>query len=237
MKKIILGLALSLSISTLFACHIDPLGKCENQSYFITRIFNPNSIYHFIANGDTIETFTTGAIVTDSIFSLNVPGGTEIKMAYNYIGSDFVEYSTAISSSSPYAGCGALAVHFTKVSAVRESDGIKVSFTNEDESGVLRYDISMSEDGVNFDKLQSVPATGQHNYSVKLGLTVAFFLPFLVFFKSKKIRPLLFLLALMIVIFSCRKIVEHKNLKDYKIVKVDAVNVDGSIISEIKRID
>lgn len=235
MKRIIiLSLLIASSLTTL-ACHIDPLGKCEDKSYFITRGFKSNSIYHFIANGDTIETFTTGTIVTDSIFSLNVGGYTEITMAYNYIGSDFIEYSTAISSPQPYAGCGALAVHFTKVKAIRESDGIKVLFTNEDESGVLRYDISMSKDGINFDKLQSVPVTGKHNYSVKLGITIAFFLPFLVFFKSKKIRPLLFLLSLMIVIFSCRKIVEHKNFKDYKVVKVDAINIDGSIISsEIK---
>ena len=141
MKKLLLGLVLPLSISTLFACHIDPFGKCEDQSYFITRIFNPNSIYHFIVAGDTMETFTTGSIVQDSVFSLTIPEGTEVLMAYNYIGSDFIEYSSAVSSTNQYAGCGALAIKFSSITTQRDGENVTVNFTNYDESEVLRYDI------------------------------------------------------------------------------------------------
>ena len=236
MKKIILGLALSLSISALFACHNDPLGECDSTSYFITRQFNPNSIYHFIVSGDTIETFTTGAVVQDSVFSLPIPAGTTVTMAYNYIGSTFIEYSSAVSSSDRYAGCGALYVNFTNVSTQRDGNNIKVNFTNYDESEVLRYDIMGSKDSKTWVKIKSIQPTGQHSYSIKLvALGAAFLLPFLVFFKSKKIRPLLYLLALMIVIlFSCQKESITKT-DDYKFVRVDAVKVDGGIISsEIK---
>lgn len=236
MKKLLLGLALSLSISALFACHIDPIGECDGNSYFITRVFNPNSIYHFIVAGDTIETFTTGAVVHDSIFSLSIQAETEVLIAYNYIGSDFIEYSSATSADYQFAGCGALAVQFTNISAQRTSGGIKVNFTNYDESEVLRYDIMLSKDGKDWVKIQSVNPTGQDSYSIKLGaLSIAFLLPFLVFFKSKKIRPLLYLLVLMVVVlFSCQKesIVKTDN---YNFVRIDAVKVDGNIISsEIK---
>lgn len=236
MKKIILGLVLSISISTLLACHIDPLGKCEDQSYFITRIFNPNSIYHFIVAGDTVETFTTGSVVQDSVFSLPIPAGTTVTMSYNYIGSTFIEYSSAVSSSNQYAGCGALAVQFTNVSVQRISGGIKVNFTNYDESQVLRYDIMSSKDSKTWNKIQSIQPTGQHSYSIRLSaLGAALLLPFLAFFKSKRIRPLLYLLALMIVVlFSCQKESITKT-DNYKFVRVDALKVDGTIVSsEIK---
>lgn len=236
MKKLILGLALSLSISAVFACHIDPIGECDGNSYFITRVFNPNSIYHFIVAGDTIETFTTGALVQDSIFSLPIASGTEILMAYNYIGSDFIEYSSATSSSSRYAGCGALAVQFSNVSTQRTEGGVKVNFTNYDESEVLRYDIMGSKDSKTWNKIQSIQPTGQHSYSIRLSaLGAALLLPFLVFFKSKKIRPLFYLLALMIVVlFSCQKESITKT-DDYKFIRVDAVKVDGGVVSsEIK---
>ena len=112
MKKLLLGLVLFLSISTVLACHPEPIGECDGNSYFITRVFNPNSIYHFIVAGDTIETFTTGSIVQDSVFSLPIPSGTEVLMTYNSIGSDFIEYSSAVSSANQYAGCGALEIKF-----------------------------------------------------------------------------------------------------------------------------
>ena len=234
MKKIILGLVLSLSISAVFACHIDPIGECDGNSYFITRIFNPNSIYHFIVAGDTIETFTTGEVVQDSIFSLPISSGVEVLMAYNYIGSDFIEYSSAVSSSGRYAGCGALAVQFTNINAQRTSGGIKVNFTNYDEREVLRYDIKVSKDSKDWVLWQSIQPTGQHSYSIKLGaLSIAFLLPFLVFFKSKKIRPLLYL-ALMIVIFSCTKEIRRDKITDYNLVKVDAVKIDTIVSSEVK---
>lgn len=91
MKKLLLGLALSLSISAVLACHIDPIGECDGNSYFITKIFNPNSVYNFIVSGDTVETFTTGLVVQDSVFSLHITAGTKVTMAYNYTGSTFIE--------------------------------------------------------------------------------------------------------------------------------------------------
>ena len=234
MKKLLLGLVLSLSISTLFACHIDSLGKCEDQSYFITRLFNPNSIYHFIVAGDTIETFTTGSIVQDSVFSLTIPAGTEVLMSYNYLGSDFIEYSSAVSSANRYAGCGALAIKFSNITTQRDGENVTVNFTNYDESEVLRYDIMVSKNSKDWVLWQSINPTGQHSYSIKLGaLSIAFLLPFLVFFKSKKIRPLLYL-ALMIVIFSCTKEIRRDKITDYNLVKVDAVKIDTIVSSEVK---
>ena len=136
MKKLFLGLVLSLSISAVFACHPEPIGQCEGQSYFITRLFNPNSIYHFIVSGDTIETFTTGAIVQDSVFSLTIPDGTEVLMAYNYIGSDFIEYSSAISYTSTYAGCGALPVRISNFYVKKKDNNVVVSFNADNEADV-----------------------------------------------------------------------------------------------------
>ena len=249
MKKIILGLVLSLSISALFACHIDPIGKCENQSYFITRIFNPNSIYHFIVTGDTIETFTTGSIVQDSVFSLPISAGTTVTMAYNYIGSTFIEYSSAVSSSDRYAGCGALAVQFANVSTQRDGNNIKVNFTNEDESEVLRYDIMLSKDGKDWVQWQSVQPTGQHSYSIRLTteraakIITAFILPALFFVNKKsqrkaRLKLLSYVLILMVVVlFSCTKETDSIlpiKLSEYSLVKVNAVKIDGIISSEIK---
>lgn len=147
-----------------------------------------------------------------------------------------MKYSSAVSSSDRYAGCGALAVQFTNVSVQRISGGIKVNFTNYDESQVLRYDIMSSKDSKTWNKIQSVQPTGQHSYSIRLSaLSAALLLPFIVFFKSKKIRPLIYLLAIMmVVLFSCQKESITKT-DDYKFIRVDAVKVDGGVISsEIK---
>ena len=245
MKKIILGLVLSISISTLLACHIDPLGKCENQSYFITRIFNPNSIYHFIVAGDTIETFATGGVVRDSVFSLPIPAGTTVTMSYNYIGSTFIEYSSAVSSSNKYAGCGALAVQFADIKVQKDRNKTTIGFTNYDENEVLRYEIMVSKkDGKDWVHWQSVHPTGQHSYSIGLAteraakVIAAFVLPFM-FFSRRKLKPLVYMIILMVVVlFSCTKEADSIaliKLNDYSLVKVNAVKVDGSIISsEIK---
>ena len=249
MKKIILGLVLSLSISAVFACHIDPFGKCEDQSYFITRLFNPNSVYNFIVAGDTIETFTTGSIVQDSVFSLTIPSETEVLMAYNYIGSDFIEYSSAVSSTNQYAGCGALAIKFSSITTQRDGENVTVNFINYDESEVLRYDIMVSKNSKDWVQWQSVQPTGQQSYSINLAskrviVIAAFVLPFIFFVNKKSQRKarfkfLAYMLILMsVVLFSCTK--ETGNiapikLSDYSLVKINAVKVDGSIVSsEIK---
>ena len=249
MKKLLLGLVLSLSISTVLACHIDPIGECDGNSYFITRIFNPNSVYHFIAAGDTIETFTTGSVVQDSVFSLPIPAGTEILMAYNYAGSDFIEYSSSTSADYQFAGCGALAVQFSNISAQRDGENVTVNFTNYDESEVLRYDIMVSKNSKDWVQWQSVQPAGQQSYSINLAskrviVIAAFVLPFIFFVNKKSQRKarfkfLAYMLILMaVVLFSCTKETDSIapfKLSDYSLVKINAVKVDGSIVSsEIK---
>lgn len=235
MKKIILGLVLSLSISAVFACHIDPIGECDDNSYFITKIFNPNSIYHFIVNGDTVEIFTTGAIVTDSLFSLNVAAGTEVHMAYSYIGSNYIEYSSAISSTFTYAGCGALPVRISNFYVKKKTNSVIISFNEGDESDIKEYNILASRDAVSWDSIKTLPP-GAKSYRIPISLGVStLLLPFLVFFNRKKKWFGLLLFAL-IVFISCKKDTLVKSVP-YKFFQIQTVHTSGDItLSEIKKI-
>ena len=89
MKKSIMGLMLPLISIATFACHIDPLGECSGSSYFITKLFNPNSQYVFTtAFGDTLLMFETGPVVIDSVIELAIPANTPVYMTYKYFTAD-----------------------------------------------------------------------------------------------------------------------------------------------------
>ena len=253
MKKLLLGLVLSFSISTLFACHVDTTGWCGGKAFFKTGAFNNHSEFQFRLYGTDdvlFSYYTRDEGNTDSVFTLpqeiqNYP----LRIQFRHRDKDsnvFTEWSGNYdiaggyiqSATNQLSSCNVLAVNFSNVSALKTSSGTKVNFTNNDESEVLSYNIMMSHDSKTWEKVRSIKSTGQHEYSINLGtISISFIIPFLVFFKSKRIRPLLYLLILMVaVLFSCQK--ENLNIQNtdkYSFVKIDAIKVDGSIVSsEIK---
>lgn len=253
MKRLILGFVLSLSISTLFACHIDTLGWCGGKTFLRAVDFGNNAEFQFRIYGTTDILFTyttkpTGS--TDTVFVLpqSIQGyPIRLQFRIKYVGADFTQWGgdyeipdTYVQSAThQLAGCGVLAVQFTDISAVKEGDNVEISFNNQDEQGVIRYDIMMSTDSKEWDKATSIDATGQHSYSVRLGgIAAAFMLPLFAFFKRKKLTPMLWLsILLVVVLFSCQKEkLTNAQKSKYNYVRVDAISADGNIThSQIKR--
>lgn len=240
MKKSILGLALALLTSALsFACTIIGIGDCSGKSYFITHNFNPNSIYKFWVTGtsDTLLTFTTGVNVSDSIFSLPVDAGASIEMAYNYIGSDFIEhYNPAIAANYEYAGCGALPVRISNFYVQKRNNSTVISFDAGNETNIKFYNIKASVDGKDWVQIGSIKATGARHYSIPISAgLVASFIPLMLLFVNKKKWAVLASIALIIVFYSCKKEAIEKQNKDYKFFQIESVDNSGvGNLSEIK---
>lgn len=245
MKKLTMGLMLSLiSVSSLLACKILPLGDCSGNAYFQTYNFNPNSIYHFWVTGqtDTIMTFTTGSIVQDSTLSFDVAPGTSIEMSYAYIDSNdpayvgWEHYDPAIASDYNY--CGVLPASLSNFTVQKRSGSTVFSFDAGNETGVIKYEIMGSVNQKDWIVIQSVKPTGAKHYSIPITAGyVALFLPLLAIgFKKHRTWVGLFLMAIMIFMYSCKKDAVKQDTKtDYTYFKVSTVNDSGIIyFSDIK---
>lgn len=229
MKKSILGFALALICAQAMAWHLDPLGQCGNRSYYITRQFDPNSIYQIrVENSTDTITITTGAVVHDSIISLICNIGDFPYMRYRNI--DNVNFSIWNSQAQAvdynYANCGTLAININSLS-VRNNI---ISFKAEDESQVTQYNVLGTKDGVNYGVLQSFSPTGKGSYSIPIFGGVAFGSIFLLaLFSTKKNKWLLGLsIVLTLAFFSCKKESNSDQSKGYIAYKIQAVLKSGS---------
>lgn len=243
MKKTIIAAITLLINFNLFACHLPPLGWCGGQAYFSTAQFENDAVFEFRYYGaDTVAlTYTTkhtGSTDTTLTFEQpiqNYPVRIQFRWKknggnWNAWGNNGATPNYFQGSTNQLPGCSVLAVSFSDVSAINNDGELTVQFTNEDESNVSHYNIMLSKDGVNWDKVKEVPATGNHSYSVGIGLTgLAFIFPFLVGFKKKKYLP--FAIIVSIILFSCQKESIVSTTNDYKYAKVQSVSMDGSTVN------
>lgn len=251
MKKSIMGLILTLISIQLFACYFDGAGECKQDgkttSYFITRLFNPNSIYSFIVAGDTLEKFTTGPIVKDSLFSLPVSAGTEITMSYHYLNSDCIEYSTTVAAGYTYAGCGALPVRISNFYTQRKNNSTVLTFQVEEASDIDHYDVIASVYGDKYKLIAQIKADGSKRYVVPIspinsGFAVSAFLSLLILAKDKRKRSTrrktitLLPLFLVMTFVACERISPQPYQQQYNYFKVQAVTHEGVVAAstEIK---
>lgn len=243
MKKSILGLALTLTSALSFACHIDPIGYCKEtgKSYFITRVFNPNSFYEFRVTGttDVILTFTTGNIVADSIISLGIEPGVGVEFRYKWTDKSYwtSDWDNQVySTSNTYAGCGALPVRISNFYVQKRNNSTVISFDAGNETDIKLYNIKASVDGKDWVQIGSIKATGARHYSIPISAgLVASFIPLMLLFVNKKKWAVLASIALVIVFYSCKKEAIEKQNKDYKFFQIESVDNSGvNILSEIK---
>ena len=257
MKKSILGLAILLISNLTFACHVPADGWCGGQAHFSTGAFANGATYEFRYFGDTTIIFTYVAPLTgsaDTSFMLPQPNqNTPIEIQFRELlngtwskwwGNKDTPNDRVVSSTNLLPGCSTLAVKFSDVSGNKNGNDYTIQFKNSDESIVSYYDVMMSEDGQHFDKVDTVQATGQHDYRIKIAggaVAIAFVLPFLGFISNnKKYRVLFYIvgLALSVFIFSCQKdLLRSEVKKNYKAFRIDAVTKDNAIIkSDVKPI-
>jgi hypothetical protein len=254
MKKSIIGAIVLLFIATSsIACRIDTLGRCSGQAYFKTANVPNSAIFEVRITGtdSVIFKYTTAATGnTDTAFNLILPAISSIQFRYRQLDSaNFFEWrgndqDSLISPISQLAGCLTMELQFTNFTARKSWNNVNISFTNQDESNVSRYEVLMSSnpnDSTKWVSTKTIIPDGSHTYSFSLPLsykiaagagTVAFFLPFMIGFKKRKkyVNIIALLLFSGILFWSCKK-ESVSNQANYNSVKIAAVMKDGSIVS------
>jgi hypothetical protein len=237
----IIVLALLINLQSK-ACWPNPIGWCSGKAYFQTHIFNNSSIFQFRIKGDTTLLFTyttnpTGS--TDTLFTvpqLNQNTPVIIQFRYKYIvDAGYNNWQSDTAGTGTFAGCGSLATGFTNLSAIKTGNNLMVQFNNENEAGVISYNIQLSTDTKKWVNIKSIPATNSHTYSssVGIGITVGFMLPLLFISFRRKLFAFIFTIALITLFFSCKKS-NTTNEQQYKYVRIEAVTNNGFVYSPIK---
>ena len=249
MKKVILGCILPLISIACLACRNDPFGQCGNDAYFITRDFNPNSVYEYRIEGTTttILTFTTNSKVTDSIFSLVANPGAGIEFRYKELSA--VSFNTwavnMYASTYKYAACGVLSVRLYNFYAQKDNKITNVSFDAINESNVKLYVIKGSVDSKDWVILNQFTPTGARRYNIPVsdngpmsadmgllfGLMLASTLLVLYVNAIKNKKYLLIVpLLLTLCFYSCKKAtIDHKiNYKFFQVDTIDQSNTTNS---------
>lgn len=247
LKTLVLLAFLFLTIQPVRACHLDTLGWCSGKAYYITKQFNNNGIFEFRMHNTTSLLFTyitkpTG--LTDTIISVDQSSQAStviVEFRWKMVGSNdstFSDWLRYRSGTNQYAGCSFLATTFTYVNAQRDNNKLNVSFNNENEEGVSSYNVQLSIDGVRWDNVKNINATGAHTYSYSFTLiakAVLLFPLLLISFKRRTSVMILGLVILAILPFACKKAsIVNTTDKEYKYVRIEAITQDGSIHSIIK---
>ena len=245
MKKSIMGLILTLISIQLYACHIEPLRQCGDSAYFITKVFNPNSLYEFRITGtsEIILSFTTGDNVNDSIIALNVPVGTGIELQYKWIKNEWwttTWMDPVYAASGIYAGCGALPVRISNFYAQKKDNNTTLSFQVEEEAGIDHYDIIASINGDKYKLIAQIKADGSKRYIIPISpvgsdFAISALLSLLILAKDKRKRftwkKAITLLPLFLVMtfVACERINPQPYHQQYNYFKVQAVTHEGAV--------
>jgi hypothetical protein len=250
MKKVTFGLILSIISISSFACRIDNLGLCGGKAYFITREFNPYSIFEFRVRGSiAVTTITTGSVVTDSIFSIPAVAGDWIEFRYKYLSDasfDDWDLYEALVPNYNYANCGTLAVTLSNFNVQNKNGQTIISF-DDYASNVTQYNVKASTNSKDWVTIKTIAPTGSKNYNIPIststqafGLLTLLLIPIVLEdkFKNKKSskRKWLSLIAIagMILFYSCKKEnTDSVKKESYKYFQIEVITTSGSELSQI----
>jgi hypothetical protein len=253
MKKSIIGVITLLLSITTFAHHINSTGWCSGHANFTTVNFANNALVQvrLYPSDSIVLQYTTPATGNaDVSFTLDQPykdSSIQIQFRYELLDSlGFFDWrgndsNYITSSTSQLTGCLTMELQFTDFTAKKSGNNLNISFTNQDESNVSRYEVLMSSnpnDSTKWVTAKTIIPDGSHTYSFSLPLsykiaagagTVAFFLPFMIGFKKRKkyVNIIALVLFFSIAFWSCKK-EAVENTANYNTAKIKVIFKDGS---------
>ncbi|MEO7048960.1 MAG: hypothetical protein ABI091_26895 [Ferruginibacter sp.] len=252
MKKVTMGLLLSLISITVSASWLDGRGICGNHAYFMAHLVENNHFqFRLLSDTNTIvlEFDTEDNKTIDSLISIPIPEGmTDVKVQFrdkyndatghynNWAGNQNVEpYYEMIDTTN--SACKLLPIAASNVGVLKNGNTIDVSFKGGDETGTKEYQILASVNQNDWYNIKTISATGKANYDAKinLGLSAGFLIFGIALYNENKKKysnkrkwVSFFLLAGMIVLFSCTKAKDTGTIQDYKFIKVATISNTGA---------
>lgn len=229
MKKTILALMLTFISISLYASTVTPLGYCGDRSYFSLSDMAINRIYE-VRYGEQIVTWTTLTPDTVIYFNFIMPKDGTIDIRFKGTNPDAVWQGWWYgwkAGNFEYANCSSLPVRIFDFKVKKNESSIDISFSTAEEQGILKYEVLASKNGIDFNKVDEIVATGKSSYSTSLSMLSLAFLPLLLFVRKKK--HLLFILSMVLILFACKKENVFIDKSEYTYLKIVAVGDNGQV--------